>query len=143
MGLCNFNGPESRRSERSGNFSVSLSLFFSLLLPLFFSFFLSFVRSEPLTVNASLHHAYPFAAFMNTKKRSNSAPQKKCHLVLVYFCTSSPQILSSSCAGENPTNVCPSAVRSTFTRTSASVSEPDFRSVAIVLNASDYSRVTR
>jgi hypothetical protein len=54
-----------------------------------------------------------------------------------------PQNLSSSCAGENPTNVCPSAVRSTFTRTSASVSEPDFRSVAIVLNASEYTRVTR
>jgi len=53
------------------------------------------------------------------------------------------QIRSSSCAGEKPGNVWPPAARSTFTRTSASLSAPDFLNVAIVLSASEYTRVTR
>src|SRR5216684_4574229 len=127
MGLSNFNRPESRHFERS---QESLRL----------SFFLSFgatdcERLTPPRISLRCLHEH--------KKTEQFRPAKKNATCSLYFCTSSPQILSSSCAGENPTNVCPSAVRSTFTRTSASVSEPDFRSVAIVLNASEYTRVTR
>src|SRR6267154_792688 len=68
MGLSNFDRPESRHFERSQE-----------------SLRLSFFLSEPLTANASLHHAYPFAAFMNAKKRSNFAPQKKMPLVAYTF----------------------------------------------------------
>src|SRR5258708_25233659 len=68
------------------------------------------------------------------KKRGDHRPAQK---------RRSPQNLSSSCTRQNPTNPCPSPVPSTCTRPSASVSEPPFRSVSIVLNPSPYTPLTR
>src|SRR5882762_788038 len=51
--------------------------------------------------------------------------------------------VSSSTAGTNPGSPCPCGVRSTFTLTRSSPSDPDFLSTTIVLRASWYTRVTK
>src|SRR6266478_8436396 len=85
MGLCNFNGPESRRSERSGNFSVSLSLF------------LSFVRSFGATDGERLTPPrIPVRCLHEHKKTEQFRPTKKmppCTRILLYFFSSDPLIL--------------------------------------------------